>query len=328
MASAALLTYHRTAFFREAVMSSSNQVSDPESILTVVDPRPEEEVLAQYATDSLQAEPFAEKPTVEDPEEPKKKKKGGGLKKILIGCVGLGCLGVIVVLLLGGGGAAVAVYLGSSGGGGFAMPEGWELPEDWSMPDMGGGETGDEAGVADAGTGEDGAEEGSGEEGGEDGAAGDEAGEDGAGEEGAGEEGAGEEGAGEEDAGEEDAGEEDAVAEETPTPAEVVEVQRPEPVETVITVNHQAATMTFVGDSIALSATTPGYSRCKVLVVYRGADGGAWKTQSMSRSGESHSTSLTVTGEMAPEFQYYLTVKNCGTGRAPSGGGSYTVGVF
>ena len=299
-------------------MSPTNKVSDPEAILTVVDPRPEEEVLAQYATDTLSAEtPLAEKPTVEDKDpgepEPEKKKKGGALKKILIGCVGLGCLGLILTAVLAGVSVGGLWFWGASGDGGFA------IPDDWEMPDMG-GETGDELVAPDTG------DEGS-EDAGEDAGA-EDAGEEDAGEEDAGEEDAGEEDAGEEDAGEEDAGEEDAVAEEAPTPAEVVEVERPQPPEAVISVTHQAATMTFVGDSVALSAATPGYSRCKVLVVYRGAEGGSWKTQSMSRSGESHSTSLSVTGEMSPEFQYYLTVKNCGTGRAPAGGGSYTVGVF
>jgi len=267
-------------------MSSSNNVPDPESILTVVDPRPEEEVLEQYATESLQTNQFAEKTTVEDPEAeesaemPAKKKKGGGLKMVLIGCVGLGCLGVIVLAVLAAGGVGAAWFIGSSGGG-LALPE---VP---SMPDVGGGEIGDETGEGDADA-----------------------------------------SSGEEQTGDEATGQEDGVAEETPPPVEVVEVERPTPAEVVVSVEHQAATMSFVGDNLALSASTPGYSRCKVIVVYRGGDGGSWKKQSMTRNGESHSTALTVTGEMSPEFRYYLTVSNCGTGRAPAGGGSYTVGVF
>ena len=277
-------------------MSPTNKVSDPEAILTVVDPRPEEEVLAQYATESLHAEPFAEKPTVEDkdPEkpEPEKKKKGGALKMILIGCVGLGCLVVVVVVLLVGAGAGGLFFWGSSGDGGYALPSDWSIPEDWSMPEMG-GDAGDEAGVDPVDSGEEG-DAGS-EDGGETAGADDDS-------SGAAEEDAGEEDGGEVDAGEEDSGQEDAVADETPTPAEVVEIERPQPTETIVSVTHQAATMSFVGDSIALSATTPGFSRCKVIVVYRGAEGGSWKKQSMSRGGENHTTSLTVSAEMAPEF--------------------------
>lgn len=96
--------------------------------------------------------------------------------------------------------------------------------------------------------------------------------------------------------------------------------------EVEVTITHSAMDMAVVGDSMSVSAKTPGVSSCRLRLYWR-APGGSWAKVRMSSSGESHSGSLTVTSEMKPEFEYYLKTSGCSDAKWPSSG-YQTVRVF
>ena len=311
-----------------------HEIPDPDEFRTVVDPRPEADVIAGYGEGQQPAQVSPDAPTAEEPLQPgddeddeTPKKKGGLFKKLIIGCGLLGCLGVVAIVVVAIVGVAVAWFaMGDDLTGSWSeqLTEVIEQQVDQAMEAAeGAGEAVDEgAGEAvDEGAGE-AVDEGASE----------------AVDEGAGE--AVDEGAGEADEDQGDTEEppteaqDDGVAEEI-TPREEPPTPREEPTPYEepptpagpVSLVHSPASMAVVGDSVSVSATTPGERRCKVVMVYSSNDG-SWKQKRLSRSGDSHTGSLTVTAEMSPEFSYYLTAAGCGSGRSPEGSGSYSVKVF
>ena len=94
-----------------------------------------------------------------------------------------------------------------------------------------------------------------------------------------------------------------------------------------VSIEHSPATMSVVGDSLTLRATTPGHDDCTLKLQYKAA-GQSWRSMTMSRSGSTHSQILSVDSTLSPSFDYYLVATDCGAGLWPADGSKQTVKVF
>jgi len=94
-----------------------------------------------------------------------------------------------------------------------------------------------------------------------------------------------------------------------------------------VTIKHSAPNMLVVGDTFAITATTPGSSACDVKMVWR-SESRSWTTVRLRKSGERHTGSLTLQSDHAPELEYYIVAGGSCDGRSPSGGGLHKARVF